>query len=70
MFPWRVSSRGAAEVRFDLCSMRKMLLFYPWRVHSRGADVIGQYVLFNREADVIRRYYIFVNCEDGVTDFG
>ena len=56
-----VSSRGAALVRFDLFSMRKMLLLCPWRVHNRGADAIGRYdVLFNREADVIGRYYILV----------
>ena len=56
-----MSSRGAALVRFDLFSMRKMLLLCPWRVHNRGADAIGRYdVLFNREADVFRGYDIFV----------
>ena len=58
-----MSSRGAAIVRFNLLSMRKMFLLCPWRVHNccyRGADVIGRYILFDREADVIGRYYIFV----------
>ena len=58
---WGVSSKGAAVVRLDFFSMRNMLLFSPSRIHNRGADAIGRYfVLFNREADVIRRYHIFV----------
>ena len=41
-----MSSRGAAIVRFNLLSMRKMFLFCPWRVHNRGADVVGRYAIF------------------------
>ena len=54
ILPWGVSSRGAAVLRFGLCSMRQVLLFCLSRVHNRGSDVIG-------------RYYIL--CEDSVTDF-